>query len=120
MATSADRLYEILSIRKMRQTDLINACKPICDKYGLAHISKPRMSEWMHGKCSPSQKYLTVIGETLNVSEAWLIGLDVPMERKTTSTQAREEYVLLEKFNRLSYENKNTIMKLMDSLLTTQ
>lgn len=41
------------------------------------------MSQYVSGRTEPGQDKLTILGLALNVSEAWLMGYDVPMERKT-------------------------------------
>ena len=45
----------------------------------LIHISD--ISQYCSGKTEPNQEKLFILGNALNVSEAWLMGFDVPMER---------------------------------------
>lgn len=67
----AQRIREGLRIRNMLQKDL-------CDKTG---IPKSAMSQYCNGAFEPKQDRVSRIAESLNVSEAWLMGYDVPMER---------------------------------------
>lgn len=71
MATIADRIKEGLSIRKMRQADLVY-------KTG---IGKSSISTYISGDYEPKQRNIYKIAKALDVSEAWLMGYDVPMER---------------------------------------
>jgi transcriptional regulator with XRE-family HTH domain len=73
-ATIADRIKEGLKIKGMRQADL---CK-------LARIPKSSLSLYLSGAYEPKQDRIYLISKALNVSEAWLMGFDVPMERENT------------------------------------
>ena len=44
-------------------------------------IPKSSMSMYLSGERSPRQNRLSQIAEKFNISEAWLMGYDVPMER---------------------------------------
>lgn len=44
-------------------------------------ITKAQISEYLHGKCEAKQNKLHTLAVTLDVSEAWLMGCDVPMPR---------------------------------------
>ena len=67
----AQRIREGLSIRNMLQKDL-------CENTG---IPKSAMSQYCNGAFEPKQDRVSRIAEALNVSEAWLMGYNVPMER---------------------------------------
>lgn len=79
--TTADRLKQIISQRNIKQTDILEAAKPYCQKYNIK-LNKSDLSQFVNGKVTPGQWKLTVLALALNVSEAWLMGLDVPMERQ--------------------------------------
>lgn len=82
-ATIADRIKEGLKIKGMRQADL---CK-------LARIPKSSLSLYLSGAYEPKQDRIYLISKALNVSEAWLMGFDVPMERENTRrTHSMEAY----------------------------
>lgn len=67
------RLKEALSVRGVKAIDL-------SEKLG---ISRGTISHYLSGKNSPKADRLNLICSTLNVSEAWMLGYDVPMERTT-------------------------------------
>ena len=78
--TTSNRLKQIMSDRNLRQVDILEMCKPYCNKYDIK-LGRNDLSQYVTGKVEPGQKKLTVLGMALNVSEAWLMGFDVPMER---------------------------------------
>ena len=78
-----DRLAEGLTIRGMRATDL-------AEKTG---INKTTISYYINGKTVPRSSKLYLIAQALNVSEAWLLGYDVPIQR----TDAQKKNDLLAK-----------------------
>lgn len=84
-ANTAIRLNEVMNMRNIRQVDILNAAAPFCAKYGVK-LGKNDLSQYVNGKVEPGQEKLTVLGLALNVSEAWLMGYDVPMERMENSS----------------------------------
>lgn len=78
--TTADRLKYLMDTRGLKQKDIVDLCRPLCEKYG-EKIEKPHMSQYVSGKHKPEQRKLTILSMALDVSEGWLMGLDVPMER---------------------------------------
>lgn len=70
---SCARLKEALRIRNMKQSEL-------AEKTG---ISKSALSQYVSGIIEPRQNNVHLLSKVLNVSEAWLMGFDVPMERKS-------------------------------------
>jgi len=68
----SNRIKEALVIRKMRQADLV-------EKTG---IGKSSISTYIAGDYEPKQKNIYKIAKALDVSETWLLGYDVPMERE--------------------------------------
>ena len=60
-----------MHIKNINQVDL-------CQRTG---IPKSSMSMYLSGERSPRQNRLSQIAEKFNISEAWLMGYDVPMER---------------------------------------
>ena len=70
--TCGKRIGKALVIRKMKQADL---CK-------LAGIPKSSLSLYLRGAYEPKQDKIYRMANALNVSEMWLTGYDVPMERE--------------------------------------
>lgn len=80
VSNTAQRLREIMDQRGLRQRDLVALVAPYCEKYGVT-ITKSHISLYVNGKVEPNQWKLLVLGRALGVSEAWLMGFDVPMEK---------------------------------------
>lgn len=66
-----NRLKEAMDTRKMRAVDLM-------EKTG---VPKSAISFYLAGKSKPKADRLYKIAQALDVSEAWLLGYDVPMMR---------------------------------------
>jgi transcriptional regulator with XRE-family HTH domain len=66
-----DRLREAMERRGMRAVDLVES----------TGIPKGTISYYLSGKTEPKADRLYILGQVLNVSEAWLLGYDVPMGR---------------------------------------
>ena len=77
---TAIRLKTIMNMRGLRQVDILNLTVPYCQKYNVK-MNKSDISQYCSGKTEPNQEKLFILGNALNVSEAWLMGFDVPMER---------------------------------------
>ena len=90
VATTSQRLKQIISERHIRQIDIIESAKPFSEKYGVK-LNKNDLSQYVNGKNEPGQEKLTILGLALNVSEAWLMGYDVPMERDSQQTEQKTE-----------------------------
>lgn len=74
------RLKKIMADRNLRQIDILNMTIPYCKKYDVK-MNKSDISQYCSGKTEPNQDKLFILGEALNVNEAWLMGFDTPMER---------------------------------------
>lgn len=79
--TTADRLKQIMSERDLKQVDILEACKPYCERYGV-QLKKNDLSQYVSGKVEPKQDKLSILGMALNVNEVWLMGYNVPAGRK--------------------------------------
>jgi len=79
---TAERLRYLMDTRGLKQVDIVNKCKPFCERYGVK-MNKSDISQYLSGKVEPSQDKLVVLGMALNVQESWLMGFDVPAERIT-------------------------------------
>jgi transcriptional regulator with XRE-family HTH domain len=76
----ASRIKDALSMRGMRQVELCEMTK----------IPKSAMSQYVSGAFEPKQDRIYLIAKALNVSEAWLMGYDVPMSRVNTNVTPTE------------------------------
>ena len=66
-----DRLREAMELRGRRAVDLV-------DETG---IPKVTISYYLSGKTEPKADRIYWLAKALNVSEAWLLGYDVPLDR---------------------------------------
>ena len=70
--TFSNRLNTAMRIRNIKATEL-------SEKTGIA---KSSLSEYINGKYEAKQDGVYLLARALNVNEAWLMGLDVPMDRE--------------------------------------
>lgn len=117
--STADRLKQIMEERNLRQVDILNLVLPICAKYDIK-MNKSDISQYVSGKVEPSQEKLVVLGMALNVTESWLMGFDVPSERKDTQIQAETDFDLLYRFSMLNERDKRIISDMIDSMLSNK
>ena len=85
--TTADRLKEIMQQHDLRQVDILKRTEPYCKKFDV-RLGRNDLSQYVSGKVLPGQEKLTVLAMALGVSEAWLMGYDVPMNSKITADEA--------------------------------
>lgn len=108
-----ERIKEAMKIREMKQIDLAKA----------TGISKPAISQYVSGKYVPKQAATFLIAKALNVSEAWLMGYDVPMERVAPPPKAdaltEEEAALVVAFRKLS-DGKRKLVGDMAKMLSEE
>lgn len=82
---TADRIRELMQENQWKQVDIINHSKPFQEKLGVK-LGKSALSQYVNGVQAPDQKKLALLALTFDVSEAWLMGYDVPRERDTSAT----------------------------------
>lgn len=103
--TIPNRLHELLRVKEMTATEL-------CNKTG---ISPPVMSRYINGNREPRQDKLAIIAEVCNVSPAWLLGFDCPMNSPKSSDKQEEERAL-DQWRRLSAYHQKIVLDLMENL----
>lgn len=113
MSKTSDRLKEAMRIRDMKQVDLL----------ARTGINKGAMSSYLAGRYEPKQKNLHALARALNVSEDWLMGLDVPMEPSAPapaagSTLSKDRKDLLDKYDSLNDEGKAKLIERADELIS--
>ena len=67
----ANRLREAMVIRNKKQIDLVRE----------TGINRSAISRYLSGEYEPKNKPIYELAKALDVSEQWLMGYDVPMER---------------------------------------
>ena len=78
MASLAQRMKEAMELRNISQAEIVKR----------TGIGKSSISTYLSGEYEPKQRNIYKICEVLNVSEAWLMGHDVPMERHTVQLKS--------------------------------
>lgn len=116
--STADRLKQIMSEENLKQVDIIERSKPFQNKLNIK-LGKSALSQYVNGIQSPDQKKLTLLALTLNVSEAWLMGYDVPKERENISssssqTETPQFRAIQRKAKSLSVADQERLIQIMD------
>lgn len=113
----SERIKQGLEIQEMTQTQLANK----------ANIDKGQLSSYISGKYKPRQNNIDALARALNVSEAWLMGFDVPMERVSGKTENKQisftsekSKEILEIYLQLSSNNQQRVLTYSKTLLSTQ
>lgn len=122
MENTAIRLKQIMRDRNLRQVDIIRLAEPYCKEFNLK-LTKSDMSQFVSGKVEPGQWKLTILGKALNVSEVWLMGYDVPMERQDSAPNSEsnpERNEITSLFASLSEENQKRLIDFAQVLLVAQ
>lgn len=131
--STASRLKEIMSQKKLRQVDILTLTAPYCKKYGIK-MNKSDISQYCAGKTEPNQEKLFVLGKALDVSESWLMGFDVPSNRndrnvidydstshpksnKIEFCQNTPEYRLMKNIKILNNKGKKNLLEYSEILL---
>lgn len=86
-------------------------------------IGKSALSSYFSGKYKPKQENTYKLAQILNVSEAWLMGLDVPMERNSTTNNmpfSFNEIELIKKYRQLDADGKRAVDDMIDFKLFQQ
>jgi transcriptional regulator with XRE-family HTH domain len=112
---TADRLREIMDARNLKQADIVRLCQPYAKRLGIK-FQKSALSQYLSGRNEPNQYKLTVLALALNVSEAWLMGYDVPMERKEITTDkdlTDGEKLLLSLFRQIPEEMQDVYLEML-------
>ena len=79
--TTAARLQQVMNERNLKQVDVISLSKVHQKELGVK-LGKSALSQYINGKSTPDQEKLVLLARTLGVSEAWLMGYDVPMTKE--------------------------------------
>lgn len=85
-----DRLKQAMAYQNMKAAD-------VCER---GNIPKSAMSYYMSGRSEPKSDRLYIIAKVLDVSEAWLLGYDVAMERSQDQKELDEMAALNERIKK--------------------
>ena len=59
--STSSRLKLIMKERQLRQVDILEKCKPFCQKFDVK-LGRNDLSQYVNGKVEPGQDKLTVLG----------------------------------------------------------
>ena len=85
MATSTERINQIMKEKRLRQIDVLNLAKPLQAKYNIK-FSKSHLSQYVNGKSNPDNKKIFLLSKVFGVTEAWLLGYNVPRYERIENT----------------------------------
>lgn len=114
--TTSQRLKQIMDERNLKQVDILRMAQPYCKKFNV-NLGKSALTQYVSGRVEPRADKLSIISYALGVSEAWLMGFDVPMKRNTPTpeeTQDERKARVTELFSRLSIEDQDEIISLIE------
>jgi transcriptional regulator with XRE-family HTH domain len=107
ISSCAQRISTALTKRGMRQSELCN----------IAKVPKSSLSLYLSGAYEPKQDRIYAMSKALNVSEAWLMGYDVPMEREKSSPEepklSEGERMLLDLFRRVPEDKQQLVLQMI-------
>lgn len=113
-SNTSERLKEAMRIANMKQTDLARA----------TGLGKGGISNYVIGRYEPKSNIISILAEALNVDPVWLMGYDVPMERKQSSPNNQEltegEKLVLELFRKIPEDRQPEALELLQVALKMQ
>lgn len=106
----SERIATALAIRNMKQSELCEITK----------IPKSAISQYISGSFEPKQDRIYLIAQALDVSEAWLMGYDVPMDRGKKNPPDKVELtegekVWMELYHKLSDETRVVLVNMAEA-----
>lgn len=81
VATTSERLKEAMSLRKMKQVDIMRS----------TGLDRGSVSHYVSGNYEPKNEAIFKMAKALDVNEMWLWGYDVPMERTAEQKRIQED-----------------------------
>lgn len=117
--TIANRLREAMSLRNMKQVDLVEKTK----------IPKSSINQYLSGYAEPKSDRVALLAEALDVSPVWLMGFPVDIDAKPvpyTEEQARiwvkirhdfRTLELVKCYEQLTAEQQDSILNIVKSMV---
>lgn len=109
------RIAIALATRNMKQAEL-------CKK---ANVPKSSLSLYLSGAYEPKQNRLYDMAKALDVSEAWLLGYDVPMDKEKPNSPKEValnegEMALIELFRKVPESQQKLVLQMIRAALGSQ
>lgn len=105
-----------MSERDLKQVDILNKTLPLQIKYNV-RLAKNDLSQYVNGKVEPNQERIFILAKALDVSEAWLMGFDVPRERVDKKDNVNE---LINIYQKLNESRKDNVYNFAEHQLSEQ
>ena len=110
-----DRPREALDHKGMKLADLAD----------ITGIPKSMVSYYLSGKSVPRADRIYEIAKVLDVSEAWIMGFDVPMEKEKQVSPDDQpitegEKMLLDLFRKVPAEQQQLVLQMIRAAIGTQ
>ena len=117
VASVADRLREAMNMRNKKQVDLERE----------TGINRSAISRYLSGEYEPKNKPIYKLAKALDVSDQWLMGYDVPMERPkeqknndaisdiVVKLRSDEEFLsIVDKISKMDSERRKSLNAFLD------
>lgn len=104
MGLFKERLKIALNNKGWKQVDLCKA----------TGISKDAISRYLSGQNVPRQTGLYIIATSLNVSPAWLMGFDVPMDKEIEDLNS----IIRKRIINLNKEQLKKVIEVLDAVFS--
>lgn len=123
VSNCGERIAYALKYRNMKQAEL---CR-------IAKVPKSSLSLYLSGAYEPKKDRLQAMATALSVSEAWLMGYDVPMEKQTelnlqlfasptvdikTSDLTEGEIALIKVLDKLTDDEQRQVIEFAEFLIS--
>lgn len=117
ISTSQERLRQIMDEKGLKQVDILNLSKPWQNNLDIK-MSKTHLSNYVNGKSTPDNLRLVLLSKVLGVSEAWLMGYDVPRNDEEEESPLIEKTV--DNMKKLTEERQENVLKFSKMQLDEQ
>lgn len=110
---TSDRLKQIMNEKNIKQVDILNMSLPYQTELDIK-LSKSALSQYVNGVQLPDQHRIYLLSKTLNVSEPWLMGYDVPKDRMSDIDRQSDgtvKHKLLSVYDELNLDNQFNVYK---------
>lgn len=125
------RLRKAMDEQGLRQVDLVEKYDAYCKRNNITNLKLTRshLSMYLSGKFEPSSPRIAILAKLLNVSEAWLIGYDVPkgtpsLDRNSSayidSVVDKQLQEIENQYGQLSDKNKMKLSVYIQALIDSQ
>ncbi|CRR36803.1 TPA: helix-turn-helix domain-containing protein [Streptococcus equi subsp. equi] len=123
-SSTSNRLKQLMSERNLRQVDILEKSKPFQKQLGVK-MGRSTLSQYVSGKSVPAQRQLYLLSKTLNVSEAWLMGYDVaieriPDEKRGATTEISNQPEIVSIYNQLEQPRQEKVLDFAKEQLEEQ